>query len=198
MMDLEVTTQSNTLLARYRQVRERTVAICAPLRVEDHVVQPIVDVSPPKWHLGHTTWFFEQFLLTPLATYKLFHLDMAYMFNSYYETVGERVLRTDRGNMTRPDLATVHAYRKHVDEHLGELIDRGLNQEQEHVLTLGLQHEEQHQELLMTDIKYILGHNPLFPKYGPFDESEVEGQGRILAVEGGPTPDRSSSRRLLL
>ncbi len=163
------------LLDRYKRTRNRTVSLCAPLRVEDHVVQPAVFVSPPKWHLGHTTWFFEQFILSGIAGYKLFAKDMAFMFNSYYEAVGERVLRSDRGNMSRPALDEVMAYRDHVDRALEKLLEAGsITPAMAGILELGLNHEEQHQELLLTDLKYILGHNPLFPAYGPFQESKVE------------------------
>lgn len=172
---------------RYRAVRERTVSLCAPLRVEDHVVQPVVDVSPPKWHLGHTTWFFEQFVLSTDPAYKLFSADMAYIFNSYYETVGKRVLRADRGNMTRPSLEEVHAYRRYVDAAMKERLSSGdLSPQLAHILELGLNHAEQHQELLLTDLKYILGHNPLFPAYGAYPESKREaGKASFIPIAGG-------------
>lgn len=128
----------------------------------------MVDVSPPKWHLGHTTWFFETFILTPHKSgYCVFDPGFGYVFNSYYETVGNRVLRTDRGNLTRPGVEEIAKYRKYVDEHILELLDQPvlLTPELAHLLELGLQHEQQHQELLLYDIKYILGHNPLFPAY---------------------------------
>jgi ergothioneine biosynthesis protein EgtB len=147
--------------------------ICAHLEAEDFVVQPVVDVSPPKWHLAHTTWFFETFILVPhLKGYNAFHPDYGYVFNSYYETVGKRVLRADRGNLSRPTIKDVYAYRAHVDAQMAvwlqsTSIEGGLSE----LLELGLQHEEQHQELLITDIKYILGHNPLFPPYQPIEAS---------------------------
>ena len=174
------------LIERFQGVRRRTVDLCAPLRTEDHVVQPIVDVSPPKWHLGHTTWFFEQFLLNELPGYTA-DPAMAYVFNSYYETVGKRVLRTDRGNITRPTVQEVHAYRTRVDAHMLRALKEGrFTDAQLDVLVLGLQHEEQHQELLVTDIKYILGHNPLFPAYGPFQEGSAEaGVPSFVQVKGG-------------
>lgn len=131
-------------------------------------MQPVVDVSPPKWHLGHTTWFFETFILTPHKSgYCVFDPSFGYVFNSYYETVGNRVLRIDRGNLTRPGVEEIATYRKYVDEHILELLDQPLllTPELVHLLELGLQHEQQHQELLLYDIKYILGHNPLFPAY---------------------------------
>ena len=174
-------------IQRFHVVRDRTMAICAPLHVEDHVVQPIVDVSPPKWHLAHTTWFFEQFILKGTPGYKLFNADMAYMFNSYYETVGKRVLRADRGNMTRPTLDEVHAYRAHVDQAMEAYLSNGkVTEDALTILELGLNHEQQHQELLVTDIKYILGNNPLFPKYGNFTEGQAEkSKGQFIGIAGG-------------
>jgi len=149
---------------KYIAVRKRTEALCSPLKEEDTVVQPMVDVSPPKWHLGHTTWFFENFLLAEhLPAYKHYNKRLNYIFNSYYESQGERILRANRGNLTRPTLKEVLAYRNYVDKYMLVLLDevQGL----EDWIELGLQHEMQHQELLVTDIKYILGNNPLFPVY---------------------------------
>ncbi len=172
---------------RFKAVRDRTVVICAPLKVEDHVVQPVAYVSPPKWHLAHTTWFFEQFILKETPGYKLFNEDMAYMFNSYYETVGKRVLRADRGNMTRPTLEEVHAYRAHVDQAMAGFLASGKATETAfRILDLGLNHEQQHQELLITDLKFILGNNPLFPAYNDFEEGRVEKtKGEFIEIAGG-------------
>ena len=155
------------LLTRYTKVRERTEAICADLQPEDYVPQPIADVSPPKWHLAHTTWFFETFLLEPhLPGYHAFDERFAFLFNSYYEAAGPRILRTQRGNLTRPDTPTVYRYRAHVDAAMQRLIaQHGQESAISSLVTLGLQHEQQHQELLITDILYILGHNPLFPAF---------------------------------
>ncbi|HPH21511.1 MAG TPA: ergothioneine biosynthesis protein EgtB, partial [Haliscomenobacter sp.] len=146
--------------------------MCAPLATEDYVVQPITDVSPPKWHLGHTTWFFENFLLIPhVPGYKVFNAAYPYFFNSYYESQGPRIHRSNRGNMTRPSVEEVYQFRQYVDLHLLELIEQlqkrtdRAAQEALFTLEVGLQHEQQHQELLLTDIKYILGNNPLFPVY---------------------------------
>ncbi|UFH54005.1 ergothioneine biosynthesis protein EgtB [Spirosoma sp. KNUC1025] len=154
-----------TLTQQYLRVRAHSEAICAGLETEDYVVQPVVDVSPPKWHLGHTTWFWETFVLVPNAPdYRIFHEDFSYVFNSYYETVGKRVLRTDRGNLSRPTVAGVYAYRSYVDEQMSRFLDTAyLSDELYALILLGLNHEQQHQELLITDIKYILGHNPLLP-----------------------------------
>ena len=155
---------------RYREVRDWTVELCSPLRPEDYVPQPVVDVSPPKWHLGHTTWFFENFILREqVADYPLFDERLNWFFNSYYESQGPRILRTNRGNMTRPDVDTILRYRNYVDEHLQNWLssyaDGTLPTELADLLRIGLQHEQQHQELLVTDLKYILGTNPLYPVY---------------------------------
>lgn len=179
--------ENQSPLQGFNAVRDRTVALCAPLKVEDHVVQPVAYVSPPKWHLAHTSWFFEQFILKETPGYKLFNEDMAYMFNSYYETVGKRVLRADRGNMTRPTLEEVHAYREHVDKGMAGFLSSGKATETAlRILELGLNHEEQHQELLVTDLKYILGNNPLFPAYSDFEEGRVEKtKGEFIEIAGG-------------
>ncbi len=106
-------------MERYREIRAHSLSICAPLELEDYVVQPIVDVSPPKWHLGHTTWFFETFILIPYyQDYKIFDPQYNYVFNSYYETIGARVIRTDRGNLSRPTVGDVYRYRDYVDKNM--------------------------------------------------------------------------------
>ena len=159
------------LLEQYQAVRENTELICLPLEIEDYVVQPIADVSPPKWHLGHTTWFFETFVLKEyLQGYEEFDPQYNFVFNSYYETIGSRVIRTDRGNLSRPSVKQVFHYRAYVDSQMEILLSQKVVDESIlAVITLGLNHEQQHQELLLTDIKYILGHNPLFPAYSISD-----------------------------
>jgi ergothioneine biosynthesis protein EgtB len=161
-------------LTRYQAVRAQSRALCAPLLPEDTVVQPTLDVSPPKWHLAHTTWFWETFLLKEYAPgYQLFHSEYAYLFNSYYNSLGSRVNRADRGTLSRPALADVLTYRAHVDAALGALLtEQGddLPPAFFELLELGLQHEQQHQELLATDIKYILSTSPLAPVYTPLRE----------------------------
>ena len=151
---------ANPQLARYRAVRAQSVALCQPLLPEDTVMQPMPDVSPPKWHLAHTTWFWETlFLREYLAGYQVFNPDYAFLFNSYYNSLGSRVNRTDRGTLSRPPLADVYRYRTYVDEHMAQLLglpDGTLPPAALELLELGLQHEQQHQELLATDIKYIL------------------------------------------
>ncbi len=166
------------LLNNYRAVRAASEAICRPLQKEDYVVQPIVDVSPPKWHLGHITWFWEAFILIPHRPgYRPCNSDYNYVFNSYYETIGARVVRTDRGNLSRPSVDEVYAYRRYVDERMAELIVADPNPALEQLIILGLNHEQQHQELLYSDIKYILGHNPLFPAWSDRDIDEGGGAG---------------------
>lgn len=154
------------LLKTYKEIRKYSEDICKPLQTEDYVVQPVVDVSPPKWHIGHVTWFFETFILKPFAKdYIEFDPQYNYVFNSYYETVGARVIRTDRGNLSRPTVRDVYAYRKHVDDAMSGFLQKDVPKNVEELLVIGFNHEQQHQELLMTDIKYILGNNPLFPAY---------------------------------
>jgi len=163
------------LLEQYRAVRKASEDICRPLQKEDYVVQPIVDVSPPKWHLGHITWFWEAFVLTPFQPgYKVYNPDYNFVFNSYYETIGARVIRTDRGNLSRPSVDEVYQYRKYVDEAMTGLLSQQPGDELQKIIVLGLNHEQQHQELLYTDIKYILGHNPLFPALSDHDIDDAQ------------------------
>ncbi|MFC7356523.1 ergothioneine biosynthesis protein EgtB [Jejudonia soesokkakensis] len=168
-------TQTDTLLSLFTETRGYTEKLCKPLEIEDYVVQPIMDVSPPKWHLGHTTWFYEEFILKHFKKdYKLFHKDFAFVFNSYYESVGKRVVRSDRGNMSRPGVAKVYDYRHYVTNEIKELLTSKISKEVEELLLMGIHHEKQHQELLTTDIKYILGNNPLLPKYSTdFSENKI-------------------------
>lgn len=177
-----------TLTEQYLRVRTHSETICKGLETEDYVVQPVVDVSPPKWHLGHTTWFWETFVLVPNAPgYRTFHDDFSYVFNSYYETVGKRVLRTDRGNLSRPTVAGVYAYRSYVDEHMSQFLNTAdLSPDLYSLIVLGLNHEQQHQELLITDIKYILGNNPLLPAIEmPVVEHQVQTCNPSIVVKEG-------------
>jgi len=167
MEELILESTSQLLEQQYKKIRKHTIAICKPLQTEDYVVQPIPDVSPPKWHLGHTTWFFETFILQlNIKDYIVFDPLYNFVFNSYYESVGARVIRTDRGNLSRPSVADIYRYREYVDEQMEIFLkNTPINADLASLLTLGLNHEQQHQELLFSDIKYILGHNPLFPIY---------------------------------
>ena len=156
----------NNLLTAYITTREHTVTLCVPLAIEDYVPQPEEFVSPPKWHLGHTTWFFEEFILKDkMPGYRLFHQQYAYLFNSYYNFAGQRIARHRRGILTRPTVAEVMAYRKYVDEHMQDLLAKGPEEEIVQLITLGINHEQQHQELLITDLKYTFSLNPLYPVY---------------------------------
>jgi ergothioneine biosynthesis protein EgtB len=157
------------LRERFRRVRRVSEELCAPLEPEDHVPQPVADVSPPKWHLGHTTWFFESLLLERWVTgYEPFHPDFAWILNSYYESLGPRVERPLRGTLSRPSTREILRYRTVVTERMLELIDgidEGAWEEFAELTVLGCHHEQQHQELLLTDIKYILACNPTWPVY---------------------------------
>ena len=157
---------TDSLLDFFLETRKHSEIICEPLEIEDYVVQPVVDVSPPKWHLGHTTWFFEEFILKPHAPdYEQFDEDFSFVFNSYYETVGKRVVRSDRGNLSRPSVKKVYEYRSYVTEGIKSFFQKNRDENLNELLEIGIHHEKQHQELLLTDIKYILGNNPLLPVY---------------------------------
>ena len=156
-------------LARFAAVRRSTDQLTAGLEPEDMQLQPMPDASPVKWHLAHTTWFFEQFLLTPhLPGYRPFHSAYGFLFNSYYEAVGRRHTRAERGMISRPTARQVQAYRRHVDEAVGRLFAESGGSPAAEVVTIldiGLNHEQQHQELILTDLKYAFGRNPLLPAY---------------------------------
>jgi ergothioneine biosynthesis protein EgtB len=161
---------ATALACRYAQVRERSLEICTPLEIEDYVVQSMPDVSPTKWHVAHTTWFFETFLLRPrLPGYTVFHDGYEFLFNSYYEAVGPRHARPERGLITRPSVAEVRRYRAHVDVHMQKLLTARseLDPQLAELIELGLNHEQQHQELMLTDLKHVLSRNPLEPMYRP-------------------------------
>ncbi len=147
------------LATAFRRVRARTLELCAPLSVEDQIVQAMADASPTKWHLAHTTWFLEELVLGDVREPAFRHL-----FNSYYDAIGARLPRGQRGLVTRPSLAEVHAYRRAVDERVlaADLDTAALAR-----LELALHHEQQHQELILTDAKYVLGTQPLAPAYRP-------------------------------
>jgi len=177
------------LLEEYHRVRTHSENICKPLNAGDYAAQPIVDVSPPKWHLAHSTWFFETFLLKERKKdYHPYHERYGYLFNSYYEHEGERVKRDLRGNLIRPYTEDIYAYRKYVDQQMEHFLNHGgATEEVAELLVLGLNHEQQHQELLITDIKYIFAQNPLFPIYNeqwtePVPESQ---EASYISIPGG-------------
>lgn len=158
-----------TIRTQFSRIRQDSLAICEPLEIEDHGIQTMPDVSPPKWHLAHTSWFFETFLLKPyLPRYRDFHPQFAELFNSYYNSIGQYHPRPQRGFLSRPILKDVIAYRSYVNEQMLRLIEQVSETDQGEVLRrtiLGLNHEQQHQELMLTDIKHIFASNPLRPRY---------------------------------
>ena len=184
----EFKTSQQELLMRYIKARDQSASLCRPLQTEDYVAQPVVDVSPPKWHLAHTTWFFENFILVPHArNYKVFHKDFSFLFNSYYVSVGARWVRANRGNLTRPCVSEILDYRRHVDEGIARLFQENVSEELSHLMELGIQHEQQHQELLLYDIKFILGQNPLFPAYcsNPYPKQDQTSEIKWLPMAEG-------------
>ena len=162
---------SQALLDQYRTVRAFSEKICEPLVPEDYVVQSMPDVSPAKWHLAHTSWFYETFLLKPHQPgYQSIHPQYDFLFNSYYNAVGERHCRVKRGVVSRPTVDETYAYRAYVDAHMSTLLSEADAEKTailEPLLTLGLHHEQQHQELMVTDLKYNFFENPLCPVYRP-------------------------------
>src|SRR5690606_23686928 len=137
--------------AFYERVRSHTMALCEPLETEDFIPQPIEDVSPPKWNIAHTTWFFEEMILKPFVPeYQVFDESFSYLFNSYYNSVGERTDRGRRGEISRPTVREVMAYRKHVDREMLSLLEGGIADNLRALVILGLNHEQQHQELFIT------------------------------------------------
>ncbi len=163
----EFPVSKETLANQYTETRERTSQICSPLETEDFTVQPCPQVSPPKWHLGHTTWFFEEMILTKYKDhYTRYNESFQKLFNSYYKSAGEHWIQGKRGNLSRPTVANIFDYRKNIDKKILNFLDtEPYNADIHFILELGIQHEQQHQELLLMDIKYILGTNPDFPKY---------------------------------
>jgi ergothioneine biosynthesis protein EgtB len=160
---------SDRLAQRFAEVRRFTASLCEGLATEDYVVQSMPDVSPTKWHLAHTSWFFETFILKPhLPTYREINPTYAFLFNSYYVHAGERHCRAQRGYISRPTVAEVFDYRRHVDENMAALLegaDDGLLEALDPLVTIGMHHEQQHQELMLTDLKHVFGVNPLRPAY---------------------------------
>jgi formylglycine-generating enzyme required for sulfatase activity len=213
--------QGETLLSRYVKVRSHTEELCKPLEIEDYIPQPIIDVSPPKWNIAHTTWFFEEMILKRFVSeYRVFDEKFGFLFNSYYNSIGERTARDHRGDLSRPTVREVFAYREYVDEQMRTLlsvppavaggdfgsvasssalssttpsaaaaatppIQEGNLRD---LIILGLNHEQQHQELFLTDLKYTLSVNPLFPAYREdfaIEEISEPGSGGYAGVEGG-------------
>jgi len=179
----------DTLAERFRSVRRFSEVLASPLSTEDCALQSMTDASPTKWHLAHTTWFFETFVLSEQPSYQVYDESYSYLFNSYYNTVGKQFPRSQRGLMSRPGLAEILAYRQHVDEQMvGFLTSKGdLNKRLVQVVEIGLHHEQQHQELILTDIKHVFSRNPLRPAYREcaFAESQDGGSSNWLEYEEG-------------
>ena len=160
-----VPAHGSTRAEHFLSVRNMTEHLAAPLSPEDQTVQSMPDASPTKWHLAHTTWFFETFLLRPYARdYPVFDPAYEYLFNSYYEAVGPRHPRPQRGMITRPGVEEILAYRRHVSEAMAALLTKGDNRIDQ-LVELGIHHEQQHQELLLMDAKHLLAQNPIKPAY---------------------------------
>ncbi|MCK9199864.1 MAG: ergothioneine biosynthesis protein EgtB [Gallionella sp.] len=157
------------LIERYQTVRARTEALCAPLQIEDYCLQAMENASPPKWHLAHVSWFFETFILVPYAKqYRMLREEYAHLFNSYYETAGTFFPRPQRGMLSRPTVDEVYRYRRHVDAAMLDLLAQSPAQHSADIrqrLQLGIEHEIQHQELLLMDTRYNFSINPLHPAY---------------------------------
>jgi ergothioneine biosynthesis protein EgtB len=176
----------NKLQEAYKAVRARTEELCEPLTIEDYNPQAAGFVSPPKWHLAHTTWFFEEMILSKyLSDYSCHDESYRYLFNSYYNAVGDRIQREERGLISRPSVEEVYHYRKVVDEFMVELIRSGADDINK-LIVLGLNHEQQHQELLLTDLKYTWSKNPTYPVYkkSSFEKSVNEESGWLSVEEG--------------
>ncbi|MGB7050373.1 MAG: ergothioneine biosynthesis protein EgtB, partial [Acidimicrobiales bacterium] len=166
MADLLSATQHQDLSVRYEAVRSLTEQLAAPLSPEDQTVQSMPDVSPTKWHRAHTSWFFETFVLVPHRVgYRTLDSAYGFLFNSYYEGVGARHPRPERGLLSRPGAAEITRYREHVDEAMDRLLDAAADESVASLVELGTHHEQQHQELLLMDIKHVLWCNPTLPAY---------------------------------
>ncbi len=182
-------TTPENLSESYAEIRRYTEELCAPLETEDYIPQPSIDASPPKWNIAHTTWFFEEMILKKFAVeFREFNPSFGFLFNSYYNSIGTRTRRDNRGDLSRPTVKEVFAYRKYVDEKMRELLSRDLSDEAKDLIVLGLNHEQQHQELFLTDLKYTFSVNPLFPVYKEgfalVEKSEIV-TNEFVEVEGG-------------
>lgn len=175
----EATDDAEALSRHYQAVRQASAQLCEPLVAEDYMLQSMPDASPTRWHLAHTTWFFETFILLPyLAGYRAYHPQFAYLFNSYYNAAGPRWPRPQRGMLSRPTVAEIFDYRHAVDEQMLKLLRQqpaSLPENLASTLTLGCHHEQQHQELMLTDLKHAWAINPLGPVYRPSADTSAPG-----------------------
>jgi ergothioneine biosynthesis protein EgtB len=179
--------ETETLAEFYQRVRGYTEQLCEPLEIEDYIPQPSVDVSPPKWNIAHTTWFFEEMILkNHVPGYQVFDENFGFLFNSYYNSIGDRTARDHRGDLSRPTVKRVFEYRNHVDAKMQELLSSASDCSE--LVILGLNHEQQHQELFLTDLKFTLAQNPLFPVYkrnfAP-DEAVENATGNFIEIKEG-------------
>ncbi|OIO99833.1 MAG: sulfatase maturase [Bacteroidetes bacterium CG2_30_33_31] len=177
------------LVSLYNELRAYTTKICAPLKTEDFIPQPAIFASPIKWHLAHTTWFFETFILMKfLPNYKIFNSKFSFLFNSYYNNAGERLKRVNRGLLTRPLVSEVFEYRMYVDIAINQLLNDAslMNKNISDLIILGINHEQQHQELMWTDLKYLFSCSPLLPVYEadlPFTKSIYQTKQEFIKIE---------------
>lgn len=176
-----------SLRHQFLETRRFTEQLSAPLSAEDCTIQSMPDVSPTRWHLAHTTWFFETFILAKSPLYRLFNPSFDFLFNSYYNTIGDQFPRSNRGLLSRPGLDEIWDYRRHVDRHLAELLAESNDAELRRLTELGIHHEQQHQELMLTDIKHVLSCNPLRPAYrdGSFDGGNEADSALMVGFEEG-------------
>ncbi len=181
------TPDTSVLLDRFAAVRRMTERLASPLSAEDQTAQSMPDASPTKWHRAHVTWFFEEFLLGPTDGYEPFDPTFGYLFNSYYEAIGPRHPRPQRCLVTRPSASEVGRYRQYVDRAVAELVDAGLDDGQCEVLELGINHEQQHQELLVMDALHLLSGHPFAPQMlqRPIEEDPSSAPVTWRSVEGG-------------
>lgn len=185
------TVNATTVAERFTEIRGITMELIRPLETEDFIIQSHEDVSPPKWHIAHTTWFFERMILKEFKTdYQEFNPAFDFLFNSYYNTIGAYQPRHQRGVLSRPTVDEVIGYRTHVNEQILELLSEFREPEEqkkiESFVDMGLQHEQQHQELILMDVKYNFFVNPLFPAYSEFQErSSTKRKSRFIEFEGG-------------
>ncbi len=175
---MSVLIEKPVIMNDFQKVRSQTEELCSPLEIEDYQIQPMADASPPKWHLAHVTWFFETFVLAKHShNYQVFNPAYNYLFNSYYNGVGSPYPRASRGHLSRPTVAEIYEYRKIIDERILNLLETNPDPEIIFRVTLGLHHERQHQELMLTDVKYNFGNNPLLPSYNKIIDINI---GQVL------------------
>jgi len=183
-----MTIETDDLLEAYQRIRRFSDQISAPLSPEDCMVQSMPDVSPTRWHLAHTTWFFETFVLSQRDDYRIFDPQFNYLFNSYYNQIGKQFPRAERGLVSRPGLDRIREYRAYVDQHVTDVLhSHEPSDAMARTLRVGLHHEQQHQELMLTDIKHVLSCNPTFPVYGGVqfgDSTSIAKSNRIDVAEG--------------